>query len=125
MSLTRTQVKLTGVTCWLGKTCHCHSDGPVERMLKSKLVGLIECITDRSADHHQTSTVAFTVTKHEGVLALRPGDPRPLHSEWYVSWRGAVQVFFSWDDLDWTQEVEDAVLGLCNRVCKFLRDECC
>ena len=39
------QVKLTGVTCWLGKTCHCLTDGPVERTLKSKLEGLVECIT--------------------------------------------------------------------------------
>ena len=49
---------------------------------------------------------------------------RPDNNDWTVTGKGMVIIRLIWKNLEWTQEVEDSCLTLCNDVTDWLQS-CC
>lgn len=90
--------------------------------------GLIEDVLSKWIDHvrlmyrmlEYNNTLRFTIYNFKDVFKFRE-DWRPDNNDWSVTGRGTLLVRLTWRKLEWTQEVEDACLDLCNRTADWLK----
>ena len=103
----------------LGKSVFTSGGCYMERVILRRFGNLVEIMPRLE----QNNLVRVRVFKWSGLLEARP-EITPSDSEIKVTGRGAVIIRFSWKNIEWSQQVEEEVLDLGNRIGSMLQ-KCC
>ena len=74
--------------------------------------------------YEHTNSVGFSIFRFDKLPFFLPLQDWPESNDWTVTGKGMVIIRLVWRGLTWTQEAEDACLGLCNSVTDWLQ-ACC
>jgi hypothetical protein len=94
--------------------------------------GLLEASLARHRDmvrvkgriYEHTNSVCFAVRRFDQAPFELPAAVRPDNNDWTVTGKGMIIIRLIWHHLEWNAAVEEACLGLCDRVTAWLQG-CC
>lgn len=120
LSSPRNVVHMVVLTSKIGRRVQVSSAGMLETFL-GRQGGLVR-VTGRMYEH--TNSVGFTIRRFDRLPSCMPAGLWPDSNDWTVTGKGMVIIRLIWKNVEWTQEIEDACLGMCDRVTEWLAT-CC
>lgn len=120
LSSPRNVVHMAVLTSKLGRRVQVSSAGALESFLRRHNA----LVKETGRMFEQTNSVGFTVRAFDREPASIPAAFRPDGNDWTVTGKGMVLIRLTWKRVEWTQEIEDACLVMCNRMTEWL-STCC